>query len=216
MLIHVGIISIVQFVTYLKFDKMKNILIIVGIILSSILLSTKSFAQNSHTDHKKSTNSSSCCSGHQKHEEPSCHNDTDHSTHKQGDQVEHNHAEHSESSVFTEYFKLNDAFVRSDFEAVKQEAKAIEKTTSSDQIKQLSKDIYSAKSIDAARIVLSKISEEYIALAKKSKVGLYIVHCSMALNNKGANWLSLEKEIKNPYFGNKMLTCGNIVGKTNE
>ena len=30
----------------------------------------------------------------------------------------------------------------------------------------------------------------------------------MAFDNKGAYWLSEEKEIRNPYFGSKMLTCG--------
>jgi Cu(I)/Ag(I) efflux system membrane fusion protein len=33
----------------------------------------------------------------------------------------------------------------------------------------------------------------------------------MANNNSGADWLSLEKVIKNPYFGDKMLTCGSVV-----
>jgi Cu(I)/Ag(I) efflux system membrane fusion protein len=32
--------------------------------------------------------------------------------------------------------------------------------------------------------------------------------CPMADDNKGAYWLSLSKEIKNPYFGKAMFTCG--------
>jgi Cu(I)/Ag(I) efflux system membrane fusion protein len=32
----------------------------------------------------------------------------------------------------------------------------------------------------------------------------------MANSNKGAYWLSLEKEIRNPYYGQAMLTCGEI------
>jgi len=40
---------------------------------------------------------------------------------------------------------------------------------------------------------------------------LYIQQCPMADNNKGAVWLSKEKEIKNPYFGKKMLTCGSVI-----
>jgi Cu(I)/Ag(I) efflux system membrane fusion protein len=39
---------------------------------------------------------------------------------------------------------------------------------------------------------------------------IYVQHCPMADNNKGADWLSREKEIKNPYFGRTMLTCGEI------
>ena len=37
---------------------------------------------------------------------------------------------------------------------------------------------------------------------------VYYQHCPMALDNKGGFWLSDSKEIKNPYFGNSMLTCG--------
>jgi len=39
---------------------------------------------------------------------------------------------------------------------------------------------------------------------------LYIQYCPMADNDKGADWLSSEKEIKNPYFGKSMLKCGEV------
>jgi membrane fusion protein, copper/silver efflux system len=39
-------------------------------------------------------------------------------------------------------------------------------------------------------------------------IGAYYQHCPMALNDKGANWLSEKEEIRNPYFGESMLTCG--------
>jgi membrane fusion protein, copper/silver efflux system len=35
-------------------------------------------------------------------------------------------------------------------------------------------------------------------------------HCPMADNDKGADWLSSEKEIMNPYFGESMLRCGEV------
>lgn len=41
-------------------------------------------------------------------------------------------------------------------------------------------------------------------------VKLYQQFCPMAFNNTGAHWLSAEMEILNPYFGNKMLHCGEI------
>ena len=37
---------------------------------------------------------------------------------------------------------------------------------------------------------------------------IYYQYCPMAFDNKGAYWLSESKEIRNPYFGDKMLTCG--------
>ena len=40
---------------------------------------------------------------------------------------------------------------------------------------------------------------------------IYIQKCPMANTNKGAIWLSKEKEIRNPYFGDKMLSCGSVI-----
>ena len=37
---------------------------------------------------------------------------------------------------------------------------------------------------------------------------IYNQFCPMANDNKGANWLSFQENIKNPYFGDAMLTCG--------
>ena len=37
---------------------------------------------------------------------------------------------------------------------------------------------------------------------------LYIQHCPMAFDNEGADWVSNEEGIKNPYFGSKMMKCG--------
>lgn len=39
---------------------------------------------------------------------------------------------------------------------------------------------------------------------------VFIQHCPMAIDNQGAYWLSLQEEIRNPYFGDQMLTCGSV------
>jgi Cu(I)/Ag(I) efflux system membrane fusion protein len=41
----------------------------------------------------------------------------------------------------------------------------------------------------------------------------YVQFCPMAFDNAGANWLSNEEQIRNPYFGDMMLKCGTV---TNE
>lgn len=38
----------------------------------------------------------------------------------------------------------------------------------------------------------------------------YLVHCPMAFDNSGANWLQLDDKIRNPYFGEQMLRCGTV------
>lgn len=39
---------------------------------------------------------------------------------------------------------------------------------------------------------------------------LYLDHCPMYNDNKGADWITELKEIKNPYLGKKMPTCGTV------
>lgn len=55
--------------------------------------------------------------------------------------------------------------------------------------------------------IMIKIENTYNVLEEK----VYLQHCPMADQDKGANWLSSEKEIRNPYFGQSMLTCGSIM-----
>jgi len=57
---------------------------------------------------------------------------------------------------------------------------------------------------------LSKNMYELIKVSK-SETPVYYQHCPMANDGKGANWLSKENAIKNPYYGSQMLTCGSIV-----
>ncbi len=39
---------------------------------------------------------------------------------------------------------------------------------------------------------------------------LYQQHCPMANNNAGGSWLSSNQEIRNPYYGDAMLKCGEV------
>ncbi len=57
---------------------------------------------------------------------------------------------------------------------------------------------------------LSKNMYELIKVAKPTEP-VYYQHCPMANDGKGANWLSKESGIKNPYYGSQMLTCGKTI-----
>ncbi|MHC4494235.1 MAG: efflux RND transporter periplasmic adaptor subunit, partial [Planctomycetota bacterium] len=39
---------------------------------------------------------------------------------------------------------------------------------------------------------------------------VYLLHCPMAFDNKGAGWLQLDDQTLNPYFGAQMLQCGGV------
>ncbi len=80
-------------------------------------------------------------------------------------------------------------------------------------LKKASEHLPHFKSIAEVRTAFQQVSDEMIALTKAfHPLGkpLYIQHCPMADSNKGADWLSTKAEIKNPYFGETMLTCGEI------
>jgi hypothetical protein len=66
--------------------------------------------------------------------------------------------------------------------------------------------------IDHQRMHFNMLSEDTYEVAKTFGGGrkLYLAHCPMAQDGKGANWLSEFKEIKNPYFGDQMLECGEV------
>ena len=58
-------------------------------------------------------------------------------------------------------------------------------------------------------VTLSKNMYEVMKVFKMD-VPVYYDHCPMANEGKGANWLSLEEKISNPYLGKQMPACGNI------
>ena len=81
-------------------------------------------------------------------------------------------------------------------------------------IKNALEQIMHYKKIEEIRNSFQQVSNAMISLTSSFKPFdklLYVQHCPMADNNKGADWLSLSKEIKNPYFGNAMLSCGEVI-----
>ncbi len=59
-------------------------------------------------------------------------------------------------------------------------------------------------------ITLSKMMYELVKAGKPAET-VYYQFCPMANDGKGANWLSKESAIKNPYYGSQMLSCGKVV-----
>ena len=54
---------------------------------------------------------------------------------------------------------------------------------------------------------LSKIAKHFGSMGQSP---LYILHCPMAFDNKGAQWLQDNDQTSNPYFGQMMLRCGGV------
>ncbi len=149
--------------------------------------------------------------------------------------AQHGDAEQAKglAPVFQSYLGLKDALVGSD---QKKAALAAEKLGQSIQkvdmksladaehtqwmklkgsLEKASESIAKDSKLDGQRNTFIGLSNHMYELAKtsKSSQGLYWQYCPMANNNKGAHWLSKEEAIKNPYYGSKMMSCGEVKEK---
>jgi len=149
-----------------------------------------------------------------------------------------NHHAHSEkaaqstglNAVFDAYFLVKDAFVSSDGKLASAHAKKMLQHINTVDMSKLSKQshdvwmkVLPALKSDTGHIAtmydlehqrehLIQLSENMALLMKSSKLDqpVYILHCPMANDGKGADWISTEAVIKNPYYGAKMLSCGSV------
>lgn len=77
-----------------------------------------------------------------------------------------------------------------------------------------SKGLLGEADIEQKRKAFQMISTglfDLVRTVRYDKQKVYMLHCPMAFNNAGADWLSNTTDVKNPYFGNRMLTCGSVV-----
>ncbi|MBT1699282.1 DUF3347 domain-containing protein [Fulvivirgaceae bacterium PWU4] len=138
------------------------------------------------------------------------------------------------ASVFTSYVALKDALVTSDAAKAKTEAadakdalakvdmKLLSGAAHNDWMSYLSpietslKEIGSSTDLEAQRKSFSTLSDNLYKSIKAFGLGgkqAFYEFCPMAFNNEGGYWLSDQEQIRNPYFGDKMLTCGEVKEK---
>ena len=81
------------------------------------------------------------------------------------------------------------------------------------ELSQATGKIKGAKDINSARSQFSNLSASIIQLAETYPLSQQVVYkdyCPMAFDNKGGYWLSETEDIRNPYFGASMLSCGEV------
>ncbi len=82
------------------------------------------------------------------------------------------------------------------------------------ELEPLARAVAGAADIEARRAAFQPLSDALIERIREHGIdalgSAYVVHCPMAFGNTGADWLSAEPKILNPYFGDAMLTCGTI------
>tara|TARA_R110002051_G_scaffold315659_1_gene394317 strand:- start:1781 stop:2302 length:522 start_codon:yes stop_codon:yes gene_type:complete len=88
---------------------------------------------------------------------------------------------------------------------------ALEKVEGSDAALAASQKIAATDNLERQRKAFSDLSNEIETLLKGTVTSgkIYKDFCPMALK-EGAYWLSAIKDIRNPYYGAKMLSCGKV------
>ena len=155
----------------------------------------------------------------------------DHSMHNQENVVETKQEVNQLKTIFENYFALKDALVKSDGKLASTIAKDLLANSNSVKMEKLSSEEHAVwmkvlsslksntekitvtASIEKQRIAFMDLSANFYDLLKVSKqdYSIYYQNCPMYNDGKGANWLSKENAVKNPYYGSQMLTCGKTV-----
>jgi Cu(I)/Ag(I) efflux system membrane fusion protein len=133
------------------------------------------------------------------------------------------------NNILDQYIILKNSLVNDNSKRVIQDSKNIQNALSKIDMKLLSgddhliwmeisgniskslTDIVSTDDLEEQRISFHTLSKNlYNAIKTFGLMGktVYYQFCPMFDNNKGAHWLSETEEIRNPYFGEKMLNCG--------
>ena len=118
--------------------------------------------------------------------------------------------------LYQDYLAIKSAMVNTDPAKTEKTAKKLVADLGTDKtyniVKQIASLISSTDDIKKQREFFVGLTEETTKLLKADiKSGkIHQQFCPMAFDGKGGYWLSDSKEIRNPYFGDVMLTCGEV------
>ena len=122
------------------------------------------------------------------------------------------------SEILSQYILLKDELVKSDPVAAQKAASVLKTSLSNyegcEPTAEIAAKIASNNNLVAQRKYFTTLSADIIALFKNAEIEkgtIYVQHCPMANKGDGGDWLSVEKKINNPYYGDEMLECGSVV-----
>ena len=116
--------------------------------------------------------------------------------------------------VFQNYLQLRTALVNDDAGTAATAAGNMAESFGDDreELRVLAEQIAEADALDIQRTYFSALTVEIESLFEDALAAgtIYKLHCPMAFDGEGADWYSEVSEIRNPYFGDAMLTCGRV------
>lgn len=117
-------------------------------------------------------------------------------------------------AVFQHYLKLRTALVNDDGDDAAAAGNLAESLGEDyPELREVAATIAATDEVAAQRVSFAVMTERIEPLLSRGITGgtIYKQYCPMAFDNDGAEWFSDAKEIRNPYFGERMLKCGKIV-----
>jgi len=116
--------------------------------------------------------------------------------------------------VFHNYQQIRMALVNSDADVVQTAARNLAESFSEEHegMKSTALAMADAGDIEKQRELFSEFTAKVEPLFKESisEGSVYKQFCPMAFEGKGGYWISNVAEIRNPYYGEKMLKCGKV------
>ncbi|SDS52033.1 Protein of unknown function [Gramella sp. MAR_2010_147] len=116
--------------------------------------------------------------------------------------------------AFDEYLAVKDALVRTDASASRKSAQNLQNTLKQTQpeVAEIASKIVATEDVNKQRELFSELTAAMEPILKEaiSSGKIYKQFCPMAFEGKGDYWYSSSEEIRNPYFGDKMLKCGRV------
>lgn len=119
----------------------------------------------------------------------------------------------SSKEIFNSYLAVKDALVKTDAEAAKSAAAQLESALEGkEEIASVAQQIAETDDVNKQRELFSELTKSMEPVLKESisEGKIYKQFCPMAFEGKGDYWYSDSEQIRNPYFGDKMLKCGRV------
>ncbi|SDS02816.1 DUF3347 domain-containing protein [Christiangramia echinicola] len=116
--------------------------------------------------------------------------------------------------AFQQYISVKDALVQTDAEATSNAAAELQTTLQEEnsEIAEIAGRLSAEKNVNVQREIFSELTAAMDPVLKGaiSSGKIYKQFCPMAFEGKGDYWYATSEEIRNPYFGDKMLKCGRV------